>query len=161
DLGSPRLRALTQALAPAYLRFGGTLADQVYFASRDDDPLPKGLAVKLTRESYDALFDFTSDAGLDLFFDLSAGPGNRGPDHAWPSNNALELMTYAHKSRRWPAMWELGNEASSFWLNYGLFGHVPPYRYALDYAEARKSLRSIDPRARLAGPASSYSPIFG
>jgi heparanase 1 len=161
DLGSPRLRALTHALAPGYLRFGGTLADQVYYATREDDPLPKGLAVKLTRQTYDALFDFTSSSGLDLFFDLSAGPGNRGPDRAWLSNNAFELMTYAHQSRHWPAIWELGNEASSFWLNYGVSGQVSSRRYALDYAEARRSLHSIDPLARLAGPASSYNPIVG
>jgi heparanase 1 len=161
DLGSVQLRALTHALAPAYLRFGGTLADQVYFAARDGEGLPTGLAVKLTRESYDALYDFTRDSGVDLFFDLSAGPGNRGTDGAWRSDNAVELMTYAYRSRRWPAMWELGNEANSFWLNYGFNGHVFPSRYALDYAEARRSLRSIDPRAQLAGPASSYSPVVG
>jgi heparanase 1 len=161
DLGSPRLRALTHALAPAYLRFGGTLADQVYFAARDGETLPKGLVVKLTPEAYDALFDFTSNSGLDLFFDLSAGPGNRGPDRAWLSNNAVALMTYAHQSQHWPAIWELGNEASSFWLNYGFSGQISPRRYALDYAEARRSLRSIDPLARLAGPASSYNPIVG
>jgi hypothetical protein len=161
DLGSPRLRALTKALAPAYMRFGGTLADSVYFAAHEGEGVPAGLAIKLTPETYDALFDFTSDSGLDLFFDLSAGPGNRGPDRAWRPDNALELMTYAFRSRQWPAMWELGNEANSFWLNFGPGGQVFPSRYALDYAEARRRLRSIDPATRLAGPASSYNPIVG
>jgi heparanase 1 len=161
NLRSQRLRDLTKALAPAYMRFGGTLADRVYFTAHEGEGLPPGLAVRLTPATYDALFEFTSDSGLDLFFDLSAGPGNRGPDQAWRVDNALELMTYAFRSRHWPAMWELGNEANSFWLNYGVGGHVFPSRYALDYATARRSLRSLDPATRLAGPASSYSPVVG
>lgn len=162
DFTPPRLKALARALAPAYLRIGGSEADLAYYdMGAGTAALPHDFESRITRERYDAVFGFARDAGLKLFFDLNAGPGNRGHDGAWNPANALELMRYASQSHQWPAAWEFGNEVNAFWLIQGLSHQISAHRYSEDYRLARATLQSFDSASKLAGPASAYWPWLG
>ena len=63
DLANPRLRTLTKALAPLYIRYSGTTANSVYFHDSDTPPpakAPDGFTVLLTRAAWKGAIDLPS-----------------------------------------------------------------------------------------------------
>jgi heparanase 1 len=76
DFSRSQLDVLTQPLAPAYLRIGGSEADRVYYDMDGGDEravLPAGYASVLTRRQWDALHGFAQRNGLEVVFALPAG----------------------------------------------------------------------------------------
>ena len=163
DVARPALVGLARALAPAYLRVGGTEADHVYYAL---DPgasgaLPPGYELALSAPAWDALAGFASDAGLDLMFTLNAGPGPRAGGSAWHPDNAETLLRHARSRGQRVAVWELGNEVNGYWFIHGLDQQVSGAQYAADVARARQLVERWSPESRLAGPGSLFWPIVG
>jgi len=166
DLARPELVSLARALAPAYLRVGGTEADHVYYdlalpAPAGDDEPPPGYELALTARTWDALGDFADQADLDLMFTLNAGPGPRSPDGAWTPDNAEALLAYARSRGDRVPVWELGNEVNGYWFIHGLDQRVSGAQYAADVARAKQAVRRWYPEARVAGPGSLYWPSVG
>jgi heparanase len=161
DFDRPRLRRLAAALAPAYLRIGGTDADWTRYHLGDGPPppgSPKARAV-LTRQRWDEVNHFAQDLGLRLVFTLNAGPSARDREGGWDPQNARELMSYS-AARGYPVdVWELGNEVNAFPLVHRLW--LTPARYALDLGRARALIDELAPEARLGGPASAFWPVLG
>lgn len=126
DFRNARLRNLCRALAPAYLRIGGTEADRVFYAlSEAGEPLehtplvpPPHYGSVLTPSHLRGLGAFANAVGLDISFALNAGWGPRagslvredGSASAWRSVQARALMRFAAAEAIPIRVWELGNE---------------------------------------------------
>jgi len=172
------LDLLTRALAPAYLRIGGSESDKVYYdlrpnsghlgkaqllgLTRQDRPkAPAGYKSVLTRTQWDAANDFARRNGLDVIFTLSAGPSSRDRHGKWRGENATRLLSYSATHGYPVSVWELGNEMNAFWALYGLKGQVSVEQYHQDLTVARKLVNQYTPEARLAGQGSAFWPILG
>jgi heparanase 1 len=165
DLRNPELVRLAAALAPAYLRVGGTEADRVYYdldanehrsgsgAPPDEDPLDA--------PTWDALASFVSQAGLDLVFTVNAGPHARGLGGAWQRDNAEVLLRYARAHGPPVRVWELGNEVNAYWFMHGLRHQPSGQEYGADLIEFRRLVKEYFPNALVAGPGSAYFPRLG
>jgi len=161
DLGAPRLRRLARALAPAYLRVGGTEADRIHLALDGDAPPPPGFAHTLGAARWAELVAFIRAADLDLFLTLPAGPGTRDAEGAWTPRDARRLLDHARRRSDPIAVLELGNEANLYFSVFGLRHRVTGARYAADFARFRALARELAPQARVVGPASAYWPLLG
>lgn len=163
DFERPRLRALAAALAPAYLRIGGTEADTVYYdmGATGPRPAPKPFELVLTRDRWDAVNAFAKSAGLDLIFTVNAGPGPRAADGRWSSENADSLLEYTRAAGYHVPVWELGNEVDAYWVTQGPWNQVSAREYAGDLARFRGRVRAAMPGAKVAGPAAFYWPVLG
>jgi heparanase 1 len=162
DFERPRLRNLASALAPAYLRIGGTAADWTVYRMDDASasaPLPKGARWALTRPRWDEVNQFARDMNFRLMFTLNAGPGARDAGGRWDPQSARPLIRYSQE-RGYPVdVWELGNELNAFPVVHRSWLSVD--RYVDDLAQARALLDGIGTSARLAGLSSSFWPVMG
>ena len=159
DFDRPKLDTLVRALAPAYLRAGGSEADRVYYdlraaPSHGNEPV-------LSRAQWDAIHAFARRNGLDVVFTLNAGPGSRDRAGRWTGENAAELLAYTAAQGYGVAAWELGNEVSTFYAVHGLAAQVTAGQYARDLRLARTLVDSHTPGARLAGQGSAFWPVLG
>ena len=175
DFNRAKLDTLTAALAPAYLRIGGSEADKVYYDMRGDTrvggtgaagndapgDLPAGFDSALTRDQWDAANAFVDRNDLRLMFTLNAGPGNRTLAGNWRPENAKELLVYSAK-RGYPVdVWELGNELNVFFAVHGAGEQVPVDRYCQDLKRARELIKKYARKSKLAGQGSAYWPVLG
>jgi heparanase 1 len=133
DFSSPKLVNLTAALAPGYLRLGGTAADSL----RYDDPSAGQWNV--TPERWAEATAFTQRAGLSLFFTLN----EQQPE--------LALVGTADV-----ALWELGNEINGWPFVHGFNHALSGAQYADDLRKAKAQFPG-----RMAGPASAFWPVVG
>jgi heparanase 1 len=163
DFSRQRLDALTAALAPAYLRVGGSESDKIYYDLQAEGLTPPrapgGYQSVLTRSEWDALNAFAAHSHLKLVFTLNAGPGSR-KDGAWNPANARALVEYSAQKGYPVAAWELGNELNIFWFVHGFAAQVPVAQYAKDLQAARE-LANLTPGARLGGQGSAIWPVLG
>lgn len=166
DFGRPRLLHLAQALAPAYLRVGGTEADRLSY-DLSPDSLPDGQdgragdALWLSRAQWDALNAFVGEAGLSLMFTANAGPVARDGVGAWKPSHLLPLLRYSAQRGYDVPVWELGNEVNAFAFTHGLGARVPARTYAQDVARFAESVHRYFPDARIAAGASFAWPVMG
>jgi heparanase 1 len=164
DFTRPMLKKLAAALAPAYLRIGGTEADKLYYDLSDNPPEkpPAPYAYAMTRKQFDSMTAFAVEAGLDIMFTLNAGPGPRDPvTRRWSETNAKALVSYS-VSRKYPVkVWELGNEINGYGLVFGFEWVQSGDGFAADMAVAKNMIGKLDPSAKFAAPACSFWPEFG
>jgi heparanase 1 len=163
DLAAPAFLERARALAPAYLRIGGTAADTVDYQLQGEAPLPKGDKLKLTKERWGQIADFSRALGFPLLFTLNAGPATRDAKGAWTSGNASTLVAEAARDPQGDpvAAWELGNEINAYPLMHGLTRGVSGEQLAADTRAARSFLDGAGSQARLAAPASAFWPVLG
>jgi heparanase 1 len=164
DFARPELLQLARALAPAYLRIGGTEADHLFYAFDGQAPgarPPRGYELSLEPARWDALQAFASAAGFDLFFTLNAGPGPRAGGDAWQPDNAEALLRHARDAGHRVSVFELGNEVNGYWFIHGIRHQIDGARYSEDLATARQLVKRYFPEARLAGPGNLFWPIIG
>jgi len=162
DFSRPALRRMASALAPAYLRIGGTDADRTVYRVDGDDRASVsegGARWVLTRQRWDQVGEFARDTDLKIMFTLNAGPSARAEDGAWNPDNARSLIAYT-RARGYPVdVWELGNEINAFPLTHGRW--LSGAQYAGDVRRARALLDEIHDPGRLAGVGSAYWPALG
>ncbi len=162
DFSRPALRRLASALAPAYLRIGGTDADRTVYRVDGDDGagVPAGGARwVLTGHRWDQVGEFARATDLKIMFTLNAGPSARGQDGGWNPDNARSLIAYT-RAHGYPVdVWELGNEINAFPLTHGRW--LSGERYAGDVWRARALLDELKDPGRLAGIGSAYWPVLG
>jgi hypothetical protein len=162
DLSSPQLRDRARALAPAYLRVGGTEADRIYYALGDGaGEKPSSFDLALTPVEWSGLTDFAKGAGLDLFFTLNAGPSTRDAKGQWTTDNAERLLSYARGRGDDIRVLELGNEINGYWFTYGLRQQPDGPTIAADLEKAHALARKWFPDAVVLGPAEFYWPRVG
>ena len=165
DFDRPKLDLLTSALAPAYLRIGGSEADKVYYDLNTDEDartdIPPGFDSVLKRKQWQTIHSFVDRNHLKLVFTLNTGPGNRNDYGKWDPGNARELMAHTAK-RGFPVeVWEFGNEMNVFFSVFGFREQVPVDRYCQDLRAARQLVTKYFPKSMLAGQGSAYWPVLG
>ncbi len=163
DFDRPGLRTLAAALAPAYLRVGGTEADVVYYDMGETPraEAPKPYELVLTRDRWDAMQSFAHDAGYDLVFTVNAGTGPRDASGRWSPDNAQSLLEYTRAAGYRVPVWELGNEVDAYWATQGPLHQVSARQYADDLALFGGRVRAAMPGAKVAGPGAFYAPVLG
>ena len=162
DFERRKILNMSRALAPAYLRIGGTEADRAFYALEPSDPTtpPEPFRSTLTAKHVDAIGAFAQAVGFDVCFTLNAGRGARGAGGAWESGEARRLMRYV-RQRKYPFdVFELGNEPNAWPLFHdGLL--VQPEEYARDLGELCRARDDECPAAKVAGPACAFWPSLG
>lgn len=165
DFNRPKLDMLTRALAPAYLRIGGSESDKAYYDLKTDEWIAPSIPPKyqsvMTRKEWDAVNAFAARNHLQVVFTLNAGPGSRKSDGSWNSDNAAELIAYTTKQHDPVAVWELGNELNIFWFVHGFSAQVSIDQYDRDLQAARLLVKQSTPSAQFAGQGSAFWPLLG
>uniref|UniRef100_A0A8C5DS72 Heparanase n=1 Tax=Gouania willdenowi TaxID=441366 RepID=A0A8C5DS72_GOUWI len=161
-LSSVKIRTLTRALSPAFLRFGGTQQDFMEFSPKnscdaslswlleerlkadwfqqqkilkEEELHRKFRKVQFTEDTVDRLVSFSRCCSLTLIFGLNALL--RTSNNTWNSSNAHALMDYC-QHRRYRLHWELGNEPNSFEKKAGI--RVGGAQLGLDFTHLRKMM---------------------
>jgi heparanase 1 len=165
NLDDAQLDRLTEALAPAYLRIGGSEADRVFYdltngTDGQADP-PAGYDSTLTRKRWNAVCAFARRNGLEIVFTLNAGPSSRDPRGHWRSDNASTLIRYSREQGCPVAVWELGNELNAYWFLFGRRGRVSAADYDRDLRRARALVQRLYPDAKTAGQGAAFWPLVG
>ena len=147
----PGWLTLARALAPAFLRLGGPLADRTFFdLSSRARPTPEGYDAVVDAARWDQLTGFAQDAGFALVVPLNAGRGSRIASTAWQSNQAVHQMRYA-TARRDPVLaWAFGYPESSDRPRFDQMD-ITPTQYARDLATAATAIRAHAGGGWLAG----------
>lgn len=156
DLTNARLRKLTDALGPAYMRVSGTWANTVYFHDSDAPAPaspPQGFRGVLTRPQWKAVINFAHAVKARLITSFAISSGARDPAGVWTSDQARKLLDYTKMVGGEIAAAEFFNEPTM--PEYG--GAPSGYNaadYARDFAVFRAFAKKAAPDMRIVGPAS-------
>lgn len=163
DLTNPRLRTLTAALAPFYLRYSGTTANSVYFHDSDTPPpakAPDGYTVVLTRERWKAAVEFAKAVDTKIVTSFTNSEGVRDGSHAWTPKMAAPWMVYTRSIGGEIYAAELFNEPNAPEpprIKHG----VSAADFARDFAAFRTAMAQVAPNVKLAGPGNATLGISG
>ncbi len=154
DLANSRLRKLTAALGPAYVRVSGTWANSVYFHDADTPAPtapPKGFNSVLSRSEWKGVVDFAREVDAKIVTSFAISPGVRNADGIWTTDQAQSLLTYTRSAGGEIAAVEFFNEP-----NLPTEEGAPP-RYsaadfARDFAIFRRFIKAEAPGILIAGP---------
>ena len=157
DLTNKKLIALTSALAPAYLRIGGTEADKTLFGETDTNKD----SITLTTRLWDGINEFVKKVKMNLFFTVNAGTMVRDKHHKWHSTNLEKLLIYSKKKKYRIDAFELGNEVNAYWFFYGLRNRVSIRQYKADFEKFRNIVKKYYPNTKVGGAGTMYWPKLG
>lgn len=138
DLTNPRLRTLTKALSPLYIRYGGTTSNSVYFQNNDEPRLakpPEGFLWVLTRDSWKGALEFAEAMDAKVLTGFTVSDGVRDESGAWTPAHAEPWVTYTHSidgeihaaelynepNAREPGRTEKGETAEHFTRDFAAF----------------------------------------
>lgn len=156
DLSNSRLRKLTAALGPTYIRVSGTWANTVYFQDADEPQLvtpPEGFNGVLTRQQWKGAIDFVQATGAKLVTSFATSPGTRDASGAWLPDRARRLLNYTYALGGSIAAAEFMNEPT-----YAAMGGAPTGYDAIDYGRDigvfRSFINQAAPEMLFLGPGS-------
>lgn len=156
DLMTPRLVNLTKALAPLYIRYGGTTSNSVYFQN-DDLPkieqAPEGFKTVLTRESWKRALDFAELVDAKILTGLTTSPGVRDENGVWTPLHAKAWLDYTEAVGGEIYAIELMNEPNS-----PEPGWMEPHSaegFGEDFAVFKESMDAQAPGIMVAGPSTA------
>ena len=163
NLANLRLRNLTAALAPFYLRYSGTTANNVYFQDDDKPPLaspPSGYKVVLTRERWRNALEFAEAVNAKVVTSFAISPGVRDADHKWTPAMAAPWMAFTRSIGREIYAAELFNEP-----NAPEYPELPKgysvEQFGQDFAKFAAFMAKAAPNVKLAGPGNATLGIPG
>lgn len=163
DLGNRRLRNLTAALAPFYLRYSGTTANNVWFqddeAPRMDGP-PPGFKVVLTRQRWREALDFAEAVNAKVVTSFTVSHGVRDAGHDWTPRVAAPWLAYTRAIGREIHAVELYNEPNAPEPPEVPQG-VSVAQFGRDYAAFAAFMAKAAPQVKLAGPGNATLGIPG
>lgn len=157
DFANEKLIKLAKALSPAYLRIGGTEADNILF----DTETKVDTILTMNKQTWDNINNFSQKTELELFYTVNAGPLVRDEAHDWNSKNFEKLLQYSKKQGYKLAALELGNELNAYWFFHGLCNRITPTQYIKDFNVFRTIIKKYYPAAQVGGTASLYWPRVG
>lgn len=156
DLTNARLRKMTAALGPAYVRVSGTWANTVYFHDSDTPAPaspPQGFKGILTRSQWRSVVEFTRAVNARLTTSFAISGGVRDAAGIWTPDQARKLLAYTKTIGGEIAAAEFFNEPTM--PEYG--GAPSAYNateYARDFTAFQAFARQAAPNMRIVGPAS-------
>jgi hypothetical protein len=163
DLGNRRLRNLTRALGPLYIRYSGTTANSVYFHDSDAPPpakLPDGFTVALTRQAWKGAVDFARAVDAKIVASFANSEGVRDAAHAWTPRMAAPWLAYTRSIGGEIYAAELFNEPNAPEPPRSSKGHSPQ-EFARDFAAFRAFMAQAAPDTKLAGPGTAEMGVGG
>src|SRR5690242_15456086 len=155
DLANPRLRTLTAALGPAFVRASGTWANTTYFAESDEPPArpPRGFGAILTRQQWKGVIEFAKSVNAEIVTSLATGPGTRDAAGVWRPAEARRWFDYTRSVGGHIAAAEFMNEPT-----LAAMGGAPPgydaAAYGRDFKIFDAFAREAVPRMLVLGPGS-------
>ena len=154
DLSSPKLRKLTRALAPLYIRYSGTTANSVYFHDSDAPPpaqAPDGFSVVLTRSGWKGAIDFAKAVDAKILTSFANSPGVRDASGAWTPRMAAPWLAFTKAIDGEIHAAELINEPNAPEPPRSQKGHSPE-DFGRDFAAFRRFVAKTAPGMKVAGP---------
>lgn len=154
DLSAPKLRKLTRALAPLYLRYSGTTANSVYFHDSDAPPpakAPEGFTVVLTRAGWKGAVDFAQAVDAKILTSFANSLGVRDGSGAWTGRMAAPWLAYTRKIGGEIFAAELFNEPNAPEPPRSTEGHIAS-DFGRDFAAFRSFLAKAAPEMKVVGP---------
>ena len=158
DLQQTKLNKLVSALGPAYLRVGGSEADKLYYFSA---PSEQPDALLLTHFMWNSLHDFCQRHQLALMFTFKYGLFRKSQHGHWQPNEVAKLLNYSNQHQQQIAICELGNELNAYWAFHGLSSQPSARKLAHDYDTFIRTVRTLSPNSKVAGPGSAFWPRIG
>ena len=149
--GNRRLRTMTKALGPAYMRVSGSWANNIWFQDDDQPPAapPKGYQGVLTRAQWAGVVEFGKHVDARILTSFATNEAARGPDGTWDPKGARRLFAYTRSLGSRIDAVELSNEPNM---------RQPVYDaqvFARDIATLRSLIERVSPDTLLVGPAST------
>ena len=97
-IGNQRLRTLTKALGPAYMRVSGSWANNIYFQDNNLPPTepPAGYQGVLTRDQWAGVVDFAKAVDAKILTSFAVSDGARDENGVWNPEQARHLFEYTH-----------------------------------------------------------------
>lgn len=154
DLSNPRFRNLVSALAPFYLRYGGTTTNSVFFQDNEEPKLakaPPGYKTVLTRKRWREAVEFADAVGAKIYTGFSVGHGVRNAAGVWTPVHARAWLEYNQAIGGEIYAAELFNEPNLQEHSERL-GNYTPGDFARDYALFREFITDAAPEIKLVGP---------
>lgn len=155
DLSNSRFRKLVSALAPLYIRYGGTTTNTVYFQDNEQPKLakaPEGYSVVLTRKRWREALDFAKAVDAKIYTGFSVGHGVRDKAGVWTPVHAKAWLDYNKSIGGEIYAAELFNEPNMEGHSNRLGKEYDAKAFARDYARFRAFITKADPRIKLVGP---------
>lgn len=149
--GNQRLRTLTKALGPAYMRVSGSWANSIYFQD-DDKPAmapPPGYQGVMTRAQWAGVLDFAKAVDAKILTSFAVSEGARNPDGSWNPEQASRLFAYTKALGGTIDAVELMNEPNVSRTTYEASA------YARDHAALQALVERVSPQTLLVGPSST------
>ncbi|XP_051160094.1 heparanase-like [Leptopilina boulardi] len=145
-ISNKKLINLARHLSPAYVRYGGTSADCLFFNETLNESKKMISPVNgediskfsISEKDFQSLYEFSKNSNLKMIFDLNALI--RKQDGSWDDTNAKKIIQFA---RKWKMNidWQLGNEPPNFPLLFNVT--IPAEQLARDYCHLRSLLNSL------------------
>lgn len=153
DLADAKLRALAKALAPAYVRYSGTWANNTWFADSDTAPAkpPEGFDQILTRQQWRGAVDFAKATGSAIVTSFATSTGTRDAQGVWKTDTAARWLAYTKSIGGAIAATEFANEPNMIDLTKPPAGYTAA-DYRRDYATFAAWLHKASPKTLLLAP---------
>lgn len=163
DFNNRRFRNLTAALAPLYIRYSGTTANNVYFQDDNRPQMsqpPKGFKVVLTRARWREALDFAHAVNAKVVTSFTISHGVRDAKHNWTPAMAAPWMAYTRSIGRSIYAAELYNEPNAPEYPELPKGYTAE-QFGRDFATFSTFLAKAAPGVKLAGPGNATLGIPG
>ena len=163
DLANQRLRTLTKALAPLYIRYSGTTANSVYFHDSDTPPPerpPEGFNHILTRPAWKGAVEFAEAVDAKILTSFANREGVRDASHRWTPRMAGPWLAYTRAIGGEIYAAELFNEPNAPEPPKIPKGHSAE-EFGRDFAAFRAFMRQHAPSVKIAGPGTAKMGVPG
>ncbi|WP_286167260.1 hypothetical protein [Clostridium sp. J1101437_171009_A5] len=159
DLHNKRLRELTKALGPAWIRVSGTWATKTYYDFEDvtKGKAPDGYSSVLTREQWMGVLDFASYVGAKLLISVSNCTGDHPNGGPLDLTQAKKIFDFSHQYGVDIDAVEFMNEPNILELSGAPQGYTAA-DYARDQDILYRWVRSHYPNCLLVGPCTTGDP---
>lgn len=157
NLYDKKLRMLTSALGPMYIRVSGTWANTTYFQDNDEPKLetaPVGYENVLTRAEWKGVIDFCKATNSKLVTSFAIGDGIRDEDGNWTSAQIEPLINYTKSLGGEIYAAEMFNEPSHAGHGGAPDGYDADW-YARDFELFKDFVDSAYPEMKILGPGST------
>ncbi|WP_162339824.1 glycosyl hydrolase family 79 N-terminal domain-containing protein [Cyclobacterium salsum] len=157
NLYDEKLRTLSKALGPMYIRVSGTWANTTYFQDNDEPKMseaPEGYENVLTRAEWKGVIDFCKAMDARLVTSFANSEGIRDANGGWTPEQAAPLLDYTHSIGGEIHAAEMFNEPS-----HASHGGAPEgydaAQYAEDFAAFEAFVSQAAPEMKIMGPGST------
>ena len=157
DLYDEKLRMLTSALGPMYIRVSGTWANTTYFQDNDLPKMtkaPDGYENVLTQKEWKGVIDFCQYLDAKLVTSFAISDGMRDQKGNWTNAQVKPLLEYTNILNGEIYASEMFNEPS-----HSSHGGAPENYDAIDYANDFKAFKEYisvaAPDMKILGPGST------